>query len=227
MRMAWVFAERMMSVPLSGLSSPPPERSPVTPRLHPRVLVGLGTVAGLLMVLGGTLWALLAGQDLPQAWFPRDGWAGEVLLGVVVGIAFTAVAWHGFGRVPALRRIERLLMSVLDMPALRPHHALLFGLLAGIPEEILFRGAMQPAWGLLLTAVTFGALHAVSFAYFLYATLAGLLLGALTLWRGGLWAPIAAHTIIDVLMFLLLMRRWRRQQRDALAFSVQPDEVEF
>lgn len=207
--------------------SAPSQQGPVTPRVHPRVLVGLGTVAGLLMVIGGTLWALLAGQDLPQAWFPCDGWVGEVLLGIIVGGAFTAVAWHGFGRVPALRRIERLLMSVLDMPALRPHHALLFGLLAGIPEEILFRGAMQPAWGLLLTAVTFGALHAVSFAYFLYATLAGLLLGALTLWREGLWAPIAAHTVIDVLMFLLLMRRWRQQQRDALAFPVRPGDVEF
>ncbi len=204
----------------------PPGQRPVTPRLHPRVLIGLGTMAGLLMVVGGTLWALLAGQDLPHAWFPRDGWLRDVLLGVLVGEIFTFAAWRVFQNVPSLRRIERLLMSVLDMPALRPHHALLFGLLAGIPEEILFRGAMQPAWGLLLASVIFGALHAISFAYFLYATCAGLLLGGLALWRDGLWAPIAAHTVIDALMFLLLMRHWQEQQRAVQAIPAQPDDIE-
>ncbi len=204
----------------------PPGQRPVTPRVHPRVLIGLGTVAGLLMAGGGTLWALLAGQDLPHAWFPRDGWLRDVALGVLVGEIFTFLAWHVFQKVPSLHRIERLLMSVLDMPALRPHHALLFGLLAGIPEEILFRGAIQPAWGLLLASVTFGALHAISFAYFLYATCAGLLLGGLALWCEGLWAPIAAHTVIDVLMFLLLMRRWREQQRAVQTVPIQPDDAE-
>jgi uncharacterized protein len=64
--------------------------------------------------------------------------------------------------------------------------------------------------GLLVTSLLFGALHAVTFAYFVYATVAGALLGALALWRDGLWAPIAAHTVIDVIMFALLIRRWRK-----------------
>lgn len=192
-----------------------PGQTPVTPRLHPRVLVGLGAAGGLLMVIGGVVWALLAGQDLPAAWFPRDSWLHDVSLGVLVGEVFTFLAWRAFQKVPSLRRVGRMLTSVLDMRALRFHHALLLGLLAGIPEEILFRGAMQPAWGLLLASVIFGALHAISFAYFLYATCAGLLLGALALWRDGLWAPIAAHTVIDVLMFLLLLRNWQEQQQRA------------
>lgn len=197
----------------------PPEQTPATPRLHPRVLVGLGTAGGLLMVLGGVVWAALAGQDLPEAWFPRDRWQSDILIGVTVGVVFTWIAWHAFRSVPSLRRIKRLFLAMLDMPAMRGHHALIFGLLAGIPEEILFRGAMQPAWGLLLTSVIFGALHAVTFAYFLYAALAGLLLGGLVLWRGALWAPMAAHIVIDTLMFLLLIRHWRRQRRAAQEFT--------
>ena len=210
-----------MSVALSS-SLPPifsqrvsPDEVSCMPRVHPRVLVGLGTAGGLLMLVGGIVWAALAGQNLPDAWFPRDRWASDVLIGVGVGAVFTALAARMFSGVPSLRRIERLIMTMLDMHAMRPHHALIFGLLAGIPEEILFRGAMQPAWGLWLTAVTFGSLHAMSVAYFLYATLAGVMLGALALWRDGLWAPIAAHTLIDILMFLLLMRRWRQQQHRA------------
>lgn len=187
------------------------------PRIHPRVLVGLGTAAGLLMLIGGIVWAALAGQNLPDAWFPRDCWARDMLIGAGVGVVFTGLAARVFSSVPSLRRVERLIVTALDMHAMRPHHALIFGLLAGIPEEILFRGAMQPAWGLWLTAVTFGSLHAMSVAYFLYATLAGVMLGALALWRDGLWAPITAHTLIDVLMFLLLMRRWRQQQHRALS----------
>ncbi|GAB4415389.1 MAG: hypothetical protein Kow00106_10780 [Anaerolineae bacterium] len=213
-----------MALPRSPAASP--QQGPVTPRLHPRVLVGLGIVAGLLMVVGGTVWALLAGQALPHAWFPREDWLRDVTLGALVGALFTVVAWHIFQEVPSLRRIERLLMSLLDMPALRFHHALLFGLLAGIPEEILFRGAMQPAWGLLPASVIFGALHAISFAYFCYATSAGLLLGALAQWFGGLWAPIAAHTVIDVLMFLLLMRRWQEYQRIARNSAIRPDDID-
>lgn len=204
-----------MSVHLTIPHLMAPGQSPVTPRLHPRVLVGLGAASGALMVIGGVAWALLAGQDLPHTWFPRHGWLPDVTLGVFVGGAFTFLAWRLFQKVPSLHRVGRLLMSVVDMRALRFHHALLLGLLAGIPEEILFRGAMQPAWGLLLASVIFGALHAISFAYFLYATGAGLLLGLLALWRAGLWAPIAAHTVIDLLMLLRLIRTWQEQQQRA------------
>src|SRR5690606_19992823 len=101
-------------------------------------------------------------------------------------------------------------VRLLDLDAMGPRHALLLGLVAGIPEEILFRGAIQPLLGLILTSLLFGALHAVSPAYFAYASLAGLLLGQLAIWRGGLWAPVAAHVAIDALMLFLLVCGWRR-----------------
>lgn len=192
---------------------PPPPLHPL--RLHPRVLAGYGSLLGAVMVAAGIGWALLTGQNGPGAWFPRERWLADLLLGVLLGTAFAAVAWGLFGRIPALQRIERRLVALLDMPALRAHHVLIFGLLAGVPEEILFRGALQPTFGLLITSLVFGALHAVTFAYFVYATVAAGLLGALALWRGALWAPIAAHTVVDVVLFALLMRRWRAGTRTA------------
>lgn len=210
-----------MSMPAA---QPPPE-PPLPPyplRLHPRVLVGYGSLLGAVMVAMGVGWALIAGQDGPGAWFPRERWLADLLLGALLGCAFAALAWALFGRIPALQRIERRLAAVLDVTAMRLHHALIFGLLAGVPEEILFRGALQPALGLLATSFLFGALHAVTFAYFVYAALAGALLGALTLWRGALWAPVAAHTVVDVIMLALLIRRWRTGTRAVASFP--PDE---
>ena len=61
--------------------------------------------------------------------------------------------------------------------------------------------------------MVFGALHAATPTYFVYATTAGLMLGGLTVWRDGLWSAIAAHTLIDVIMFLMLIRTWQRSQR--------------
>lgn len=181
-------------------------------RLHPRELVGYGSALGALMAIVAWAWFVLLRGGRLATWFPGDAWLLDLLIGTGVGVLFTAIAWMLQGRVRGLRRVSNLLMMVLDMQALRPHHALVFGLMAGLPEELLFRGAMQPVFGLLLTAIFFGALHAATTTYYVYATIAGLMLGVLAEWRGGLWAPIAAHTVIDMLMFLLLLRAWRRGQ---------------
>ena len=196
----------------------PPDEPPPVPRMphrvHPRVLVGYGTALGVSMVAAGWLLGIVLGRESWAMWFPARRWALDVLLGAGIGVAFALTAWAIEQRIPALRRIEQLLLGALDMRAMRWHHIVLFSVLAGVPEEVLFRGALQPALGVVGAAVVFGALHAITPSYFLYASTAGLLLGALRVWRGGLWASIAAHTAIDAVMFALLVRAWRRAQRD-------------
>lgn len=83
----------------------------------------------------------------------------EILLGVAVGVAlvfasgfiglfFTEVL--GFPKEQNLDILKNL-MSV--------EGAIVIGLSAGVCEEILFRGALQPKFGILLTSVLFALLH--------------------------------------------------------------------
>jgi membrane protease YdiL (CAAX protease family) len=77
--------------------------------------------------------------------------------------------------------------------------------LAGIGEELLFRGVVQaglielssPAIGLVVASILFGAAHAVSMAYWALATLMGLYLGLLYHWTGNLLVPILVHALYD------------------------------
>ncbi len=193
-------------------SRPPPVEPPPT---RPSELATYGLLLGAAMIVVAAIWRLVLGNQPVSTWFPTDRWVFYLLLGALAGLVFSIAAWAVFRKVPSFRHIKTLILRTIDMQTLSTRHAVMFGLIAGIPEEILFRGAIQPTIGWLLTALLFGVLHGVTPAYFVYATLASVLLGGLADWSGGLWAPIAAHTTIDISMFLLLMRTWRRRQQRA------------
>lgn len=199
---------------VSADSAPPVHAAHL--RIHPRELVGYGSLLGVGLLAAAWLWAGIIRQRDLAGWFPTDAWALDLLIGAALGVLFAVFTWRLEDLVPALKDIERIFLATLDMQALRPHHAVIFGLLAGIPEEVFFRGAMQSAWGIVITALIFGMLHAATPAYFVYATAAGGMLGVLTAWRAGLWAAIAAHTVIDIIMFGLLMRAWHKQANSTL-----------
>lgn len=84
---------------------------------------------------------------------------------------------------------------------------------AGIGEEILFRGAIQPYLGIWLTAFLFVAIHGylnpknlrISI-YGLYMTLVIAALGYLTVYAGILSA-IFAHTVIDIYLLMQLSKK--------------------
>ncbi|NDJ77990.1 MAG: CPBP family intramembrane metalloprotease [Chloroflexi bacterium] len=180
--------------------------------MAPQRLLGFGALFGLGMIALAVVWqGVLRGNVSITDWFPGESWPVDVLLGSALGVTFALGAWRLLDVLPSMQRIERLLADSLQIHRLRYVHALLLGLVAGIPEEILFRGAIQPTLGWPLTALLFGALHAITRTYFVYATVAGLLLGGLALWRDGLWAAIAAHSAVDAVLFALLVRKWRAQ----------------
>ncbi|MDZ7786995.1 MAG: CPBP family intramembrane glutamic endopeptidase [Halofilum sp. (in: g-proteobacteria)] len=79
--------------------------------------------------------------------------------------------------------------------------------LAGVGEELLFRGVIQAgvsqgfgAWqGLVVASVLFGLMHALSRAYFVLATLMGLYLGALYQITDNLLLPALVHGLYDAI----------------------------
>jgi membrane protease YdiL (CAAX protease family) len=93
----------------------------------------------------------------------------------------------------------------------------LVALLAGVGEELLFRGVLQsligqwttPIIGLVITSLLFGLAHALSKLYFLLATAIGLCFGSLVLQYNDLVAPMVAHSLYDFLALTYLSRRLR------------------
>ncbi len=86
---------------------------------------------------------------------------------------------------------------------------------AGVGEEVLFRGALQPwfaSWtnpwiALAVVSLLFGLAHAMSTGYFLIATAIGFYFGWLAMDHDDLIAPIVAHTVYDFVAILFF--RWR------------------
>ena len=80
---------------------------------------------------------------------------------------------------------------------------LVVGVMAGLSEEILFRGAMQRTMQdsrlgthavVWIVAIIFSAFH-MQFYGFIPRMVLGLWLGYLLVWTGSLWVPIIAHTL--------------------------------
>lgn len=81
---------------------------------------------------------------------------GAIVLFFVADLLLTALVTRLFpgSEGPAGGIVKQLFGNLMN-----PLGAVVVGLSAGIAEEALFRGAMQPRFGLLLTALTFAVVH--------------------------------------------------------------------
>ena len=177
----------------------------------PGELIWLGLIFGAVMIGAALLWAgLMRDYDWRAAWFPAGYALRELSAGIAAGMLMALLGWMVTLRVPALARLRDDLIALLRVEEMRVWHALILGALAAVPEEMFFRGTLQAEIGLLLAALLFAAMHAVSRLYFVYALLAGLMLGLLARWRGDLWAATGAHWSYDAAFFLLMVWRSKR-----------------
>jgi membrane protease YdiL (CAAX protease family) len=93
----------------------------------------------------------------------------------------------------------------------------LIAVLAGVGEELLFRGVLQtllvswttPMLGLAISSLLFGAAHALSKLYFLLATVIGVCFGWMVLQYHDLVASMVAHSLYDFVALIYLARRNR------------------
>jgi uncharacterized protein len=167
------------------------------------------------------------------------GWIAEIDPFANLYFSETAIAYGVMGTGPllllllsleqmrgnALVKIKNLLLDTLGPGLHRYHWTDLFMLaaVAGISEEILFRGVIQPwmedAWGMKIgligSNIVFGLVHAVTPLYAVLAALVGIYLG-LALDYGGernLLTPVVIHSLYDFLAFMALMRAYRASPR--------------
>ena len=157
----------------------------------------------------GTLAAVLI-EGQPTA--AQIGWG--VAFGLAISVPSTVVVFF----VPLFSSLRRQLLGLvsrLDLDALNP---LWISLSAGIGEELLFRGALQPILGIWWASFIFtlahfrsGEFYSMNWQKLIYAAsvfIAGLFLGYVFL-EIGLIAAIVTHTIVNVVSLFTARRLLR------------------
>lgn len=186
-----------------------------------RINLKLVTLFYMALFTVGIFWMWLRG-DTP--FFVHPDWSFDVtdehvMKGVMLG-AFTAAFLVTLSRLSSqylkwAKGLEREFANILGK--LQPHEMLLLALFSGVGEEVFFRGAMQPALGLLPTSLLFGALHLGPTKKFLpwtfFAFLAGLLFGWYYEVNGTLAAPITCHTLVNLVNIWFINREHEEEEQ--------------
>jgi membrane protease YdiL (CAAX protease family) len=172
--------------------------------------VAVALTLAITAIVGKQSFSDLLLQGKP--WPVQVVWGGAIglLSAVLTKLLLSRAAWFD-----AYRRQMIELASRLDLSGFNP---LWMSLCAGVGEELLFRGAVQPLAGLWLTSVIFTALHYGSGGfrtmnrwkafYALLIFLASLGFGAVCV-QIGLIAAIVTHTVLDI-VGLMTLRTPRR-----------------
>lgn len=174
---------------------------------------GLGVAA---LALG---WWLACPPLETLRWTPAAFGVGAAAALPMMGLLAATVRFRVWPFSDVLRVVDELLVPlfrdcrVLDLAVI--------AILAGLGEEMLFRGVLQEwvarwvagpsgAWiGLAVAAVLFGLAHAITPSYVVLAGLMGLYLGWVWIASGNLLAPIVTHAVYDFLALVYLVK-WRR-----------------
>lgn len=173
----------------------------------------MGTVA--------LLWRMaIPGQSILHPSIESAGQAstlsGALVAGLCVGLVSVAVSevltrWTGLGEALADVLAESL-------TGIGRSDAILLALASGMAEEMLFRGALQPAVGLFWASLIFGACHFLPrkelALWSVYAVAMGFAFGWLFEWTGQLLAPVVAHSIVNGINLPRLARRFEMRSRD-------------
>jgi hypothetical protein len=162
--------------------------------------LALITLAVLINALFGPkpLWAVVAdGRSL--AW--------QVTAGISIALAFSIPAWIAVLKINVFGSFRAQMLELagrVDLDGLNP---LWFGLCAGVGEELLCRGALQPLLGIWWTSLLFTLAHygtggfksmtPTKWGYAGFVFLASVLLG-LVLIQIGLVAAVVLHSVVDV-----------------------------
>ena len=133
----------------------------------------------------------------------------EILVGGITGLIIGYLGWLIIAMKfmkSVLKKYKRLItVSEIDVQLI-----FFISFCAGVGEEILFRGVIQPLAGIWITSIVFvaihGYLHPMNWRisiYGVFLTLSIAFIGYLSNWLG-LCTAITAHMIIDVILFYKL-----------------------
>lgn len=185
----------------------------IGPEAFPLFVLFEAALAPAALVLG---WMVGRRPLAGFAWEWRAALAGLVAAAPMVGFLALSLRWPvgALGRIRAF--FDRELAPALQGRSWR--ELALLAAVAGVGEEMLFRGVIQTALseslgrgiGFAASSVLFGLLHPASVAYAVIAGLIGAFLGAVYLATGNLLSAIVAHAVYDFAALLMLLRARER-----------------
>jgi membrane protease YdiL (CAAX protease family) len=162
-----------------------------------------------LLAVAAALWNGLRGRDFPVG----DSIAVGLLLGLLVAVGTVSLGFAAYRLIPVMRKMADELAPVL-VDRMGASDLVLISVFSGVSEEMFFRGAVQPEFGLVVAALTFGLVHIGPDRRYLiwtaWAIMAGFLFGFLYRFSGGLLAPVVAHSLHNAVTFLI----WKRARKD-------------
>lgn len=139
----------------------------------------------------------------------------KVIWQVLIGLPLGAIA--------ALLAIQ-LINSRMMLPVLKKYSNIIgdlnlnvgmvvfISICAGVGEELLFRAALQPLWGIWITSIVFVALHGYlnpmdwrMSIYGIYLTIVIIGIGFMYQYWG-IWAAASAHTAVDIVLLHYLSK---------------------
>jgi membrane protease YdiL (CAAX protease family) len=184
----------------------PDQPSPAPPLSRASLVIGLyGAMALVGLVIA-------AGRGNPDVFRIGEPSALLLLVGPAIGAAL------GAGVVGLTRVATRHFQWARDLHSsfhdllgpLTGKEILILAAASSIGEEVLFRGALLPWFGVWVQAIVFALLHVGPGKRFLPWTISALVLGVafgyLAEWTGSLGGPIAAHFAINFLNLRHIVR---------------------
>lgn len=173
-------------------------------------LVGLLTITGFPLV-AYLIFIIFNDNSFLSIFKTKSSIYIEIYMGVLFGILAGTTAWDIVNSKlinPALNKYKKLIVDL----NLKLSTIIFVSMCAGVGEEIMFRGVLQPLLGIWITAILFVAIHGYLnptdwrlSIYGIYMTLIIAVIGLFTQ-LFGLTSAMIAHAIIDVILFRKLSK---------------------
>ena len=175
-----------------------------------QVLMAMGVTAIILWIIA-KLWLQFGNFNLMSWRWDKQ----EFFIGVVLGLSITVLSSLAYHFSDLYRKSANYYLEIVLKPLAFPD-LIWLGLLPGLSEELLFRGVMLPALGLnhlavIVSSICFGVLHlsgSGQWAYVIWASIVGMILGYSAFLSGNLLIPIVAHVVTNLVSSYL----WKLQQ---------------
>jgi hypothetical protein len=170
------------------------------------ILLFTSIVGLVLILLSLSLIYLVQKRSLIELFIPKLNLWLELIIGIGLGLFLSLGIFFISQKITRFKALFNWIVGVIFDP-LNYLGIFYVSCIAGISEELFFRGGLQPIIGIVPTSIIFGLLHMGFYKkllpYGLYAFILSVVFGYLFLIIGDLYACILCHFMINFTLGIL------------------------